>query len=122
MEKIEFELVAETQQSNKNIEKVNKSIVDLNKNLDVTAKDAKDGMTAIDVHMATGAHRHASARPFNRELCALAQFHHIHPHIRRGIQLVHVSFSVRDAHANHIIFHGLAFKSVHPVHRGVLQN
>ena len=48
MEKIEFELVAETQQSNKNIEKVNKSIVDLNKNLDVTAKDAKDGMTAID--------------------------------------------------------------------------
>ena len=29
MEKIEFELVAETQQSNKNIEKVNKSIVDL---------------------------------------------------------------------------------------------
>lgn len=48
MEKIEFELVAETQQSNKNIEKVNKSIVDLNKNLDVTAKDAKDGMAAID--------------------------------------------------------------------------
>ena len=48
MEKIEFELVAETGQSNKNIEKVNKSIVDLNKNLDATAKDAKDGMAAID--------------------------------------------------------------------------
>ena len=48
MEKIEFELVTDTNQSNKNIEKVNKSIVDLNKNLDVTAKDAKDGMAAID--------------------------------------------------------------------------
>ena len=48
MEKIEFELVAETGQSNKNIDKVNKSIVDLNKNLDATAKDAKDGMAAID--------------------------------------------------------------------------
>ena len=48
MEKIEFELVADTQQSNKNIENVNKSIVDLNKNLSATEKDAKAGMEALD--------------------------------------------------------------------------
>ena len=48
MEKIEFELVAETSQSNKNIEKVNKSVVDLNKNLGETAIEAKDGMAVID--------------------------------------------------------------------------
>ena len=48
MEKIEFELVADTNQSNKNIEKVNKSVVDLNKNLGQTAIEAKDGMAVID--------------------------------------------------------------------------
>ena len=48
MEKIEFELVADTNQSNKNIEKVNKSVVDLNKNLGETAIEAKDGMAVID--------------------------------------------------------------------------
>jgi len=48
MEKIEFELVADTKQSNKNIENVNKTIVDLNKNLDATSKDAEVGMEAID--------------------------------------------------------------------------
>jgi hypothetical protein len=47
MEKIEFELVADTKQSNKNIENVNKSIVDLNKNLETTEKDAKAGMEAV---------------------------------------------------------------------------
>ena len=47
MEKIEFELVADTKQSNKNIENVNKSIVDLNKNLETTGKDAEAGMEAI---------------------------------------------------------------------------
>ena len=48
MEKIEFELVADTNQSNKNIEKVNKSVVDLNNNLGQTAIEAKDGMAVID--------------------------------------------------------------------------
>tara|TARA_R100001509_G_scaffold116456_2_gene71299 strand:+ start:115 stop:2013 length:1899 start_codon:yes stop_codon:yes gene_type:complete len=47
MEKIEFELVADTKQSNKNIENVNKSIVDLNKNLETTGKDAEAGMDAL---------------------------------------------------------------------------
>jgi hypothetical protein len=47
MEKIEFELVADTKQSNKNIDDVNKSIVDLNKNLETTGKDAEAGMEAI---------------------------------------------------------------------------
>jgi hypothetical protein len=47
MEKIEFELVADTKQSNKNIDDVNKSIVDLNKNLETTGKDAEAGMDAL---------------------------------------------------------------------------
>tara|TARA_R110000751_G_scaffold273205_2_gene373919 strand:+ start:5468 stop:7369 length:1902 start_codon:yes stop_codon:yes gene_type:complete len=48
MEKIEFELVADTKKSDKNIKNVNKGVVDLNKNLAATSKDAKDGMSAID--------------------------------------------------------------------------
>ena len=47
MEKIEFELIADTKQSTKNIDKVNKSVVDLNKNLETTGKDAEAGMEAI---------------------------------------------------------------------------
>ena len=41
MEKIEFELVAETKKSDKNIKNVNKGVIDLNKNLAATGKDAK---------------------------------------------------------------------------------
>ena len=47
MEKIEFELVADTKKSTKNIEDVNKTIVDLNKNLETTGKDAEAGMDAL---------------------------------------------------------------------------
>jgi len=47
MEKIEFELVADTKKSTKNIDNVNKSIVDLNKNLEATEVDAEKGMQAI---------------------------------------------------------------------------
>ena len=47
MEKIEFELVADTKKSTKNIDQVNKSVVDLNKNLEATEKDAEKGMEAI---------------------------------------------------------------------------
>ena len=47
MEKIEFELIADTKQSTKNIDKVNKSVVDLNKNLETTGKDAEAGMEAF---------------------------------------------------------------------------
>jgi hypothetical protein len=48
MEKIEFELVADTKKSTKNIEDVNKTIVDLNKNLETTSQDAEAGMSALE--------------------------------------------------------------------------
>ena len=64
MEKIEFELVADTKQSNKNIDDVNKSIVDLNKNLETTGKDAEAGMEAIS----DGAKK-AEKSSFRRKTC-----------------------------------------------------
>ena len=78
-------------------------------------------MIAFHVHVAARAHRHPAASAFYWQLCALAEFHHVHAHIGGSVQLVHLALAVGNAYANRVV-HGLTFKSVHPVHGGVLQN
>ena len=66
------------------------------------------------IELATGAHGHSAARPFDGQLVALAQFHHVHPHVRGAFELVGNAFAVDDRHADEGIHGG-------QINRGILR-
>ncbi len=75
-------------------------------------------MLALHIHVAARTHGHAPTRSFHRKFGALAQLHHVHPHVRGGLQLVELAIPIDDIDFNDVI-HFARLKTVDSVDRGV---
>lgn len=81
----------------------------------------RDVVTAFHIHVTTGTHGHATARSFYGKFSAFAQLHHVHPHVRGGLQFVELAIPIDDIDFNDVI-HSVRLKTVNAVDRGVFQD